>query len=238
MVLIGVAMIVRTLAARRRAARARRSLLGVLFVAAGAGRLWRRRAATPSARTPPARLSAEALRRGLGLAGAVRDRLHVVASVDLLLARRRRRSARSGSRRSSSSSPACSSRCSCADLRRGRLAAPGARRRDRLRPLRLQRAGQLRRRLGDPARLPDPDRGHARSRRRTTWPRSGAPLGHGAPEFAARAARSSPTSRCATSAASPRRASTASRRWSSPTSRCSCADRRARARRCSSTPTR
>ena len=36
-------------------------------------------------------------------------------------------------------------------LRRGRLAAPGARRRDRDRALRLQRAGQLHRRLGDPA---------------------------------------------------------------------------------------
>ena len=77
---------------------------------------------------------------------------------------------------------------------------------DRLRPLRVQRARELRRRLGDPARLHHPHRRHARSRRRTTWPRSGRRSGTGATEVAAVRSRSSPTSRCATSAASPRRA--------------------------------
>ena len=43
-------------------------------------------------------------------------------------------------------------------LRRGRLAAPGARRRDDHRALRLQRAVELHRRLGDPARLHPADR--------------------------------------------------------------------------------
>ena len=46
------------------------------------------------------------------------------------------------------------------DLRRGRLAAPGPRRLDGVRALRVQRARQLHRRLGDPARLRDPDRRH------------------------------------------------------------------------------
>ena len=46
------------------------------------------------------------------------------------------------------------------DLRGGRLAAPGSRRLDGVRALRVQRARQLHRRLGDPARLRDPDRRH------------------------------------------------------------------------------
>ena len=58
----------------------------------------------------------------------------------------------------SSTSSAAVSSCSAPLLRRGRLAAPGARRRDGHRPLRLQRAVELRRRLGDPARLHHPDR--------------------------------------------------------------------------------
>ena len=62
------------------------------------------------------------------------------------------------------------------DLRRGRVAAPGARRLDRLRPLRLQRARQLHRGLGDPARLHDPHRGHG-------------VLGHPLPRGLLRAAR-------------------------------------------------
>ena len=44
--------------------------------------------------------------------------------------------------------------------------------RDRLRALRLQRARELRGRLGDPARLHHPASRSRRSRRRTTWPRS------------------------------------------------------------------
>ena len=46
------------------------------------------------------------------------------------------------------------------DLRRGRLAASRTGRLGRVRPLRVQRAGQLRGRLGDLPRLHDPDRGH------------------------------------------------------------------------------
>ena len=46
------------------------------------------------------------------------------------------------------------------DLCRGRLPAPGARRLDRVRALRVQRARQLRRGLGDAAGLHDPDRRH------------------------------------------------------------------------------
>ena len=69
------------------------------------------------------------------------------------------------------------------DLRRGRVAAPGARRRDGLRPLRLQRAVELRRGLGDPARLPDPHRDHVARRRRTTSRRSGARPASGAVEL-------------------------------------------------------
>ena len=71
------------------------------------------------------------------------------------------------------------------DLRRGRLAAPGAGRLDRVRPLRVQRAGELHRRLGAAPGLRDPDRDHdlhrdpvparvleharARGRRRSAW---------------------------------------------------------------------
>ena len=64
-------------------------------------------------------------------------------------------------------------------LRRGRVAAPGARRRDRHHPLRVQRAVELRRRLGDPARLPDPDRADGVRRRPTTSACSGASSGAG-----------------------------------------------------------
>ena len=69
------------------------------------------------------------------------------------------------------------------DLRRGRVAAPGARRRDGVRALRVQRAVELHRGLGDPPRLPHPHRGHrvlgdelprgvlgrARRRARSSW---------------------------------------------------------------------
>ncbi len=70
-------------------------------------------------------------------------------------------------------------------LRRGRLAAPGARRRHGARPLRLQRAVELRRGLGDPARLPDPHRARPRSPRRTTRPCSGSELDGGVPRAGA-----------------------------------------------------
>ena len=59
----------------------------------------------------------------------------------------------------------------------GAVAAPGPRRRDGVRALRVQRAGELRRRLGDPARLRDPPRVSRRSRRRTTWRAFWSPLG-------------------------------------------------------------
>ena len=58
-------------------------------------------------------------------------------------------------------------------LRRGQLAAPRARRRVDVRALRLRRAVELHRGLGDPARLPDRD-GDRRGRHlATTWPCSG-----------------------------------------------------------------
>ena len=103
------------------------------------------------------------------------------------------------------------------DVRRGRVAAPGPRGRDGLRPLRLQRARELHRRLGDGARLRDPAVGHgvhgdalpgrvlgadrprgARERRRARDPRLGRVAEH-------------PRLRAA-------RACSASRRWSSSTS--------------------
>ena len=99
-------------------------------------------------------------RRAPRAAGALRDHLHA------------RSRARSTSRSASSPTHALGLtpvvflagrhllRAGGDDLRRGRLAAPGPRRRDGLRPLRLQRAVELRRRLGDPARLRDPHRGH------------------------------------------------------------------------------
>ena len=76
------------------------------------------------------------------------------------------------------------------DLRRGRVAAPGARGLDGVRALRVQRAVVVRRRLGDPARLPHPHRGHRvhddRLRRRF-W----ATLGEGVPETCSSRWRSS-----------------------------------------------
>ena len=71
-------------------------------------------------------------------------------------------------------------------LHGGRVAAPGARRRDGDRPLRLQRAVELRRRLGDPARLPDPDRDHGVRDDGLRRACSGASFAHGVPELLAR----------------------------------------------------
>ncbi len=87
-----------------------------------------------------------------------RHRLHVAGERRLLLARGRRQPrarahpARLPARRGDV-------RADRADLRRGLLAAPGARRLHRVRPLRLQRARLVRRRVGDPPRLHHPDRG-------------------------------------------------------------------------------
>ena len=80
-----------------------------------------------------------------------------------------------------------------ADLRRGRVDAPGARRLDGVRALRVQRARELHRRLGDPARLRDPDRDLRAHRdripRRLLVPRSAT-----APRRCCCRSRSSPTS--------------------------------------------
>ena len=97
------------------------------------------------------------LKRGLGSPGAVRDRPGLHRRVDLLRRRRRRRE---GARAHVGGVPRRRGvlRRARAELRRGRVAAPGARRRDGDRPLRVQRAVELRGGLGDPARLPDPDR--------------------------------------------------------------------------------
>ena len=135
-------------------------------------RRWRSASCSGCSSSPPAagrlylrrdgarRLRALRGRAASAHAGALRDRLHA------------RSRARSTSR--SASSPSTRSGLTPVvfllaglffalagdDLRRGRVAAPGPRRLDRLRALRLQRAVELRRRLGDPARLRDPPRGH------------------------------------------------------------------------------
>ena len=93
------------------------------------------------------------------LADPVHDRLHVAGQRDLLLPRGDRRPrARAHAARVPARGAAV--RAHRDDLRGGRLAAPGARRLDGVRPLRVQRARELRRRLGDPARLRHPDRRH------------------------------------------------------------------------------
>ena len=97
------------------------------------------------------------LKRQLGSPGAVRDRPGLHRGVDLLLDRAGRR-ARAGADVGGVRRRRRAVRGRRAVLRRGRVAAPGARRRDRDRPLRVQRAGQLHRRLGDLPRLPDPRR--------------------------------------------------------------------------------
>ncbi len=98
-------------------------------------------------------------RRSVGSPIAVRDRLHVAGERDLLLARCDR-GARARAHAGRLPDRGAAVRADGDDVRRGRLAAPGARRLDGVRALRLQRARQLRRGLGDPARLRDPDRGH------------------------------------------------------------------------------
>ena len=93
------------------------------------------------------------------LAGAVRDRPGLHRRVDLLRARPRR-PGRARLRVARLPRLGRVLRPRRALLRRGRLAAPGARRRDDHRPLRVQRAAELHRRLGDPARLHPADRDH------------------------------------------------------------------------------
>ena len=93
------------------------------------------------------------------LAGPVHGRLHVAGERDLLLARGDRRPrARAHAARVPVGGAAV--RADGDDLRGGRLAASGSWRLDRVRPLRVQRARELHRRLGDPARLHHPDRRH------------------------------------------------------------------------------
>ena len=228
-------------AGRRRRRRSRSALLlGVLFIAAGAGRLY------VDARTAPRARGERAGRRALPmlaprprLAGAVRDRLH---------GGRQRRSTsrsasspttRSASRRSSSSSPAlffvlaAMTYVEGASLHQERGGSTVFAR------YALQRAVELRRRLGDPARLRDPDRGHARSSATNYlaafW------------SDARRRARRSSSSRCgdhrlrrgrATSAASRTTRVDRVRAARARRHRAAAADRSCSAWRCSSTPTR
>ena len=93
------------------------------------------------------------------LADPVHGHVLVAGERDLLLARRDRRPrARSHAARVPDRGGALHGHRD--DVRRGRVAAPGPRRLDGVRALRVQRARQLHRRLGDPARLRDPDRRH------------------------------------------------------------------------------
>ena len=124
---------------------------------AGAGRAESRR----SRADRTADLGALAVHRAAQrrLAAAVRDRLHAAGERDLLLAGRDLR-ARAGADAARLPDRRVAVRADGDDLRRGRIAAPGAQRLDGLRALRLQRADQLRGGLGDPARLHNPDRRH------------------------------------------------------------------------------
>ena len=131
----------------RAALRRRRAPAGSTRSGAGEGR--------PPAPARPAR-GAQARH---GLARAVRHRPGAAVGVAVLRARRRRRQ-RARLQLARLPRGLAVLRAARALLHGGRLAAPGARRRDGHRPLRLQRAVELRRRLGDPARLPDPDRDH------------------------------------------------------------------------------
>ena len=102
----------------------------------------------------------------------VRDRLQHGRLVDLLRARRRRGvRARAHAGRVPGRRPAV--RDHDADVLRGHDRASRARRLGGHGALRVQRALELHRGLGDPARLPDPDRDQPRSRSATTWRRSG-----------------------------------------------------------------
>ena len=189
--LLGVALIVAR-RGRGGGALASGSSLGVLFVPPARRPSRRPRVAERRARpmlAPRARL-----------AGAVRDHLHVGRQRDLLLARRRRRPRARADAGRLPRRRRCSSSCGD-DLRRGRLAAPGPRRLDGLRPLRFNELWSF---IAGWAMLLDymillaVTAFTATNYLAAFW----APLGHGAPELSCRARRSSPTSRCATSAAS------------------------------------
>ena len=134
-------------------------LLGVAFVAVGAGRLWvsgagwARPVSEPRAEAPGLAARAAAPPRARR-PRALRRRLLGGRLLDLLRARRRRRprprpDAADLPRRRPALRP------HHAQLRRGRGDDPRARRLLELRPPRLQRADRLHRRLGDPDRLPD-----------------------------------------------------------------------------------
>ena len=107
-------------------------------------------------------------------------------------------------------------------LRRGRVAAPGARRRDGDRPLRVQRAVELHRRLGDLPRLPDPRRAVRVRHHRLPGGVLERVRPRAAPEFVARRRRSCSTWRWWPSAAPGRAATSAPRCSCSATSCCSC----------------
>ena len=201
----------------------------------GAGGCGSRGAALDGVAAQPPGAAAAACRRDARLADAVRR-----SSTRRWPARSTSRSAsspttRSGSRRSSSWSRGAVLRADRDDLRRGRLAAPGPRRLDGLRPLRVQRAVELRRGLGDPARLRDPASRSPRSRRRTTSRAFWAPLGR----RRARARRSRSafivSSRSRNIARLLGAAPRASRMLVAARPRAAAADRRPRAGRCSST---
>ena len=245
MLAIGVALFVQSLA-EHASALSGRLLIAILFIAAGAGRMWvevrrgrrgrepgrrlrgRRGGQQPApatARTPstsgdrrarcPLAGDRETQHR---LADPVHDRLLLAGERDLLLARRDRRP-RARAHPARLPDLGGDVRADRDDLRRGGLASPGPRRRDGVRALRLQRAHQLRRGLGDPPRLRDPDRDHGVLRDAVPAGLLGPPRGHrrGA---RARARSSSPSSSSATSAASARGAPGASGSCWRATSRC------------------
>ena len=190
-------------------------LLGVLFWRSGRALL----PGEPELTEPPVdRLARPALpRRSLALGGRpLGDRL-----LDLLRARARRRPrTRADAADLPRRRPAL--RADDHDLRRGRRDVHRARRIDDARPPCLQRAGQLRRRLGDPDRLRDRDRpggdhGAALPHADLGGVRRRRGRDRGADR---RDRRSSPWS---TSSASPGAAGSGrSRRWRAPTSCCSC----------------
>ena len=198
MVLIGIALIVRTLV---------EGVDGVAFGLILGRPVHRGRRGAAVAEKPAVIAQAPARQPG-----AVRDRPGLHRRLDLLLDRAGRR-ARAGADLGRLPGRRGAVRGDRAVLRRGRLAAPGARRRDRDRPLRLQRAGELHRRLGDLPRLPDP--GRALRVRVHGLPR--AVLGRlqrGRQRVPDRAARS-----CSTS---PSRRSAAAGRGATSAPRCSC----------------
>ena len=162
LVVLGVAMIVRTLARRRRAL-ALGILLGVLFVAGRRGPRCTSRAAMRSMSPPGEPDRSDCDRGARSTRAAVRDRLHGRSR-----ARSTSRSAWSPTTRSGLTplvflvaglffALAAMTYVEGASLHQDRAGVDG------LRALRVQRAVELRRRLGDAARLRDPASRSARS---------------------------------------------------------------------------